>query len=162
MDLEAFLDRYGQEPGKDDLTILAPKQDDPTEQVLLRRIMRFHIEITRSNTLGRITDLSMTSRLGRAMGLGKFRLPTCHARICIPCVTFYHNFTLPQSSPVCLSDTARVGIRVGAPLPKPWGALPANSDPPVATSARRRMSYCDGVRPLHTCRDICSGSTRAL
>lgn len=34
MDMEGFLERYGQEPGKDDLTILAPKQDDPTEQVL--------------------------------------------------------------------------------------------------------------------------------
>lgn len=33
MDLEGFIERYGAEPGKDDLTILAPKQDDPTEQV---------------------------------------------------------------------------------------------------------------------------------
>ena len=33
MDVEAFIERYGQEPGKDDLTVLAPKQDDPTEQV---------------------------------------------------------------------------------------------------------------------------------
>lgn len=37
MDVEGFIDRYGQEPGKDDLTILAPKQDDPTEQVPPRR-----------------------------------------------------------------------------------------------------------------------------
>ena len=33
MDLEGFTERYGSEPGKDDLTVLAPKQDDPTEQV---------------------------------------------------------------------------------------------------------------------------------
>lgn len=35
MDLEGFTERYGSEPGKDDLTVLAPKQDDPTEQVVL-------------------------------------------------------------------------------------------------------------------------------
>ncbi len=34
MDLEGFTERYGSEPGKDDLTVLAPKQDDPTEQVV--------------------------------------------------------------------------------------------------------------------------------
>lgn len=33
MDLDGFTERYGSEPGKDDLTVLAPKQDDPTEQV---------------------------------------------------------------------------------------------------------------------------------
>lgn len=33
MDLELFMERYGTEPGKDDLTVLAPKQDDPTDQV---------------------------------------------------------------------------------------------------------------------------------
>ena len=33
MSKEAFRDRFGDEPRKDDLTVLAPKQDDPTEQV---------------------------------------------------------------------------------------------------------------------------------
>jgi hypothetical protein len=62
---------------------------------------------------------------------------------------------LPQSSPVCLTDTARVGIRTGAPLPKPWGAPSANSDTPVATSARRqhepllRRSSSPYILPLH-------------
>lgn len=34
MTKEGFKDRFGDDPRKDDLTILAPKQDDPTEQVL--------------------------------------------------------------------------------------------------------------------------------
>lgn len=33
MSKEAFRDRFGDDPRKDDLTVLAPKQDDPTEQV---------------------------------------------------------------------------------------------------------------------------------
>ena len=32
MSKEAFRDRYGENPRKDDLTILLPRQDDPTEQ----------------------------------------------------------------------------------------------------------------------------------
>lgn len=35
MSKEAFRDRFGDDPRKDDLTVLAPKQDDPTEQVSL-------------------------------------------------------------------------------------------------------------------------------
>jgi len=35
MDLDGFTERYGSEPGKDDLTVLAPKQDDPTEQIFV-------------------------------------------------------------------------------------------------------------------------------
>ena len=35
MSKEAFRDRFGDDPRKDDLTVLAPKQDDPTEQVNL-------------------------------------------------------------------------------------------------------------------------------
>lgn len=35
MDLELFMERYGNEPGKDDLTVLAPKQDDPTDQIFV-------------------------------------------------------------------------------------------------------------------------------
>lgn len=30
---DVFRDRFGENPRKDDLTILVPKQDDPTEQV---------------------------------------------------------------------------------------------------------------------------------
>lgn len=30
---EAFRERYGENPRKEDLTILVPRQDDPTEQV---------------------------------------------------------------------------------------------------------------------------------
>ncbi len=33
MSKEAFRDRFGDDPRKDDLTVLAPKQDDPTDQV---------------------------------------------------------------------------------------------------------------------------------
>ena len=33
MDLEAFTERYGPDPNKQDLVILVPKQDDPTQQV---------------------------------------------------------------------------------------------------------------------------------
>ena len=33
MSKEGFKDRFGDDPRKDDLTVLAPKQDDPTEQV---------------------------------------------------------------------------------------------------------------------------------
>ena len=33
MTKEGFKDRFGDDPRKDDLTVLAPKQDDPTEQV---------------------------------------------------------------------------------------------------------------------------------
>ena len=41
MSKEAFRDRFGDDPRKDDLTVLAPKQDDPTDQVtaLLPHIM---------------------------------------------------------------------------------------------------------------------------
>ncbi|CAL5222035.1 g4328 [Coccomyxa viridis] len=35
MSKEAFRDRFGDDPRKDDLTVLAPKQDDPTEQVFV-------------------------------------------------------------------------------------------------------------------------------
>jgi RNA polymerase Rpb5, N-terminal domain len=35
MTKEQFKERYSDEPRKDDLTVLAPKQDDPTEQVEL-------------------------------------------------------------------------------------------------------------------------------
>ena len=34
MTKETFRERFSDDPRKDDLTILAPKQDDPTEQVL--------------------------------------------------------------------------------------------------------------------------------
>lgn len=33
MTKDDFQERFGPEPKKDDLTILAPKQDDPTDQV---------------------------------------------------------------------------------------------------------------------------------
>lgn len=33
---DQFRDRFGENPRKDDLTILVPKQDDPTEQVMSR------------------------------------------------------------------------------------------------------------------------------
>lgn len=33
MTKEAFRERFSDDPKKDDLTVLAPKQDDPTEQV---------------------------------------------------------------------------------------------------------------------------------
>ena len=33
--LDAFRDRWGDAPARDDLTILAPKQDDPTDQVFV-------------------------------------------------------------------------------------------------------------------------------
>lgn len=33
MTKETFRERFSDDPRKDDLTILAPKQDDPTEQV---------------------------------------------------------------------------------------------------------------------------------
>lgn len=33
MTKEHFKDKFSEEPRKDDLTVLAPKQDDPTEQV---------------------------------------------------------------------------------------------------------------------------------
>lgn len=32
MTKETFKERFGDDPRKDDLTVLAPKQDDPTEQ----------------------------------------------------------------------------------------------------------------------------------
>ncbi|BDA50058.1 DNA-directed RNA polymerases I, II, and III subunit RPABC1 [Coccomyxa sp. Obi] len=35
MTKEGFKDRFGDDPRKDDLTILAPKQDDPTEQIFV-------------------------------------------------------------------------------------------------------------------------------
>ncbi|CAK0786648.1 hypothetical protein CVIRNUC_009862 [Coccomyxa viridis] len=35
MSNEAFRDRFGDDPRKDDLTVLAPKQDDPTDQVFV-------------------------------------------------------------------------------------------------------------------------------
>jgi hypothetical protein len=34
LDKNAFRDRFGENPRKDDLTILYPRQDDPTEQVM--------------------------------------------------------------------------------------------------------------------------------
>ena len=33
LDFGAFRERFGENPRKDDLTILVPRQDDPTEQV---------------------------------------------------------------------------------------------------------------------------------
>ena len=33
MTKETFQGRFGDDPRRDDLTLLAPKQDDPTEQV---------------------------------------------------------------------------------------------------------------------------------
>ena len=33
MTKEGFRERFSDDPRKDDLTVLAPKQDDPTEQV---------------------------------------------------------------------------------------------------------------------------------
>ena len=33
MTKDGFADRFTEDPKKDDLTILAPKQDDPTDQV---------------------------------------------------------------------------------------------------------------------------------
>jgi hypothetical protein len=38
MDLDFFTETYGTEPNKDDLTVLAPKQDDPTDQVTGRHL----------------------------------------------------------------------------------------------------------------------------
>jgi len=35
-----FRERYGENPRKDDLTILVPRQDDPTEQVRLQSYAR--------------------------------------------------------------------------------------------------------------------------
>ncbi|KAK9903534.1 hypothetical protein WJX75_008157 [Coccomyxa subellipsoidea] len=35
MSKEGFKDRFGDDPRKDDLTVLAPKQDDPTEQIFV-------------------------------------------------------------------------------------------------------------------------------
>lgn len=35
MSKEGFRERFSDDPRRDDLTILAPKQDDPTEQVQL-------------------------------------------------------------------------------------------------------------------------------
>lgn len=35
MDLDFFTETYGTEPNKDDLTVLAPKQDDPTDQIFV-------------------------------------------------------------------------------------------------------------------------------
>ena len=35
MTKEVFRERFGDEPRRDDLTMLAPRQDDPTEQVYL-------------------------------------------------------------------------------------------------------------------------------
>lgn len=37
MTKEAFTEKFGPEPRKDDLTILCSKQDDPTDQVHSRR-----------------------------------------------------------------------------------------------------------------------------
>lgn len=34
MTKDIFQSRFGDDPRRDDLTLLAPKQDDPTEQVL--------------------------------------------------------------------------------------------------------------------------------
>ena len=34
---DAFRERFGENPRKDDLTVLVPRQDDPTEQVRPRR-----------------------------------------------------------------------------------------------------------------------------
>ena len=34
MTKEAFAEKYGDQPRRDDLTFIVPKQDDPTEQVL--------------------------------------------------------------------------------------------------------------------------------
>lgn len=33
MTKDAFAEKYGEQPRRDDLTYIAPKQDDPTEQV---------------------------------------------------------------------------------------------------------------------------------
>lgn len=33
MTKEAFAEKYGDQPRRDDLTFIVPKQDDPTEQV---------------------------------------------------------------------------------------------------------------------------------
>lgn len=36
---DAFIHKYSEEPKRDDLTLLAPKQEDPTEQVISQHLL---------------------------------------------------------------------------------------------------------------------------
>lgn len=43
MTKEAFAEKFGDQPRRDDLTFIVPKQDDPTEQVQTHeRCMKWH------------------------------------------------------------------------------------------------------------------------
>jgi hypothetical protein len=158
MDLEGFIERYGAEPGKDDLTILAPKQDDPTEQVLWL-VFPIHaaLDIThRVYVLPAHAGVTMLHVEGHRDG----RL--CHAAI-VACGSALQLLQLIYQACVATPTACRSRVpyayetRHGLvsvwalPCPSHGGRPRQTATPQWRHQHAVSISACCGVRPRHTC-----------